>query len=186
VVAAKWPKRSRPPAPLFTPPDIVDRGYSNAGKLDFVSAAVPSFTFDYIITNPPYGERNKLAEKFIEIGLQRITAGKLLALLLPNDFDSAVTRHRFFGGCPPSPARSCSPGALSGSSRRRGNAPDPRKIILGSCGGAGRPRRSREFSTRLNATGRRHERSAERPCVSPKRRNCPNRSGQDQRLSTSA
>jgi hypothetical protein len=80
--------------------DIVDRGYAEfAGELDFVSTAALPFVFDAVITNPPYGERNKLAEKFVEIGLQRIAAGGWLALLLPNDFDSAITRSRFFGNC---------------------------------------------------------------------------------------
>jgi hypothetical protein len=80
--------------------DIVDRGYSEfAGELDFISTAAPSFVFDAVVTNPAYGERNKLAEKFVEIGLQRIADGGLLALLLPNDFDSAKTRARFFADC---------------------------------------------------------------------------------------
>jgi hypothetical protein len=56
--------------------------------------------FDAIITNPPYGKRNRLAEAFIAVGLRRLDPGGLLALLLPADFDSAKTRARYFGDCP--------------------------------------------------------------------------------------
>ena len=80
--------------------DIVDRGYPGFdGELDFLSTTAVPFAFNAIITNPPYGERNKLAEKFIEAGLKRIAGGGWLALLLPNDFDSAVTRRRLFADC---------------------------------------------------------------------------------------
>ena len=82
--------------------DIEDRSYSKfAGKLDFLSVMNGKLPFDYnaIITNPPYGARNKLAEKFVEVGLQRVAAGGLLALLLPNDFDSALTRRHLFADC---------------------------------------------------------------------------------------
>jgi hypothetical protein len=56
--------------------------------------------YDGIITNPPYGERGKLAEAFIESGLARIGGGGFLALLLPADFDHAKSRARFFADCP--------------------------------------------------------------------------------------
>lgn len=56
---------------------------------------------DGIVTNPPYGERGKLAEAFIEAGLRRIAEhGGFLALLLPADFDHAKSRARFFADCP--------------------------------------------------------------------------------------
>lgn len=56
---------------------------------------------DGIVTNPPYGERGKLAEAFIEAGLRRIAEhGGFLALLLPADFDHAKSRARFFAQCP--------------------------------------------------------------------------------------
>jgi hypothetical protein len=82
--------------------DIVDRGCPGFdGELDFVATATsPRVNYDAIITNPAYGKRNKLAEKFIETGLQYIADGGLLALLLPNDFDSAITRRHLFAECP--------------------------------------------------------------------------------------
>jgi hypothetical protein len=79
--------------------DIEDRGYVGLDAvLDFLTADPPA-PFDKIITNPAYGERNRLAEKFVEVGLHHIAGGGLLALLLPNDFDSAVTRRHLFAEC---------------------------------------------------------------------------------------
>jgi hypothetical protein len=81
--------------------DIEDRGYAKLDAvLDFIIDQPPERRFDALITNPPYGLRNKLAVKFIERGLQHIKDEGFLALLLPIDFDSAITRHRFFAGCP--------------------------------------------------------------------------------------
>jgi hypothetical protein len=83
--------------------DIEDRGYSGCdGEFDFLSTrnGKPSFDYGAIITNPAYGERNKLAEKFAEAGLQWIAPSGLLALLLTSDFDSGVTRRRLFADCP--------------------------------------------------------------------------------------
>jgi hypothetical protein len=78
--------------------DIEDRGYG--AMFDFVSTLPnPRHPFDGAVTNPPFGSRGKLAEKFIEVGLQRIGAVGFLALLLPNDFDSAVTRYHLFADC---------------------------------------------------------------------------------------
>jgi hypothetical protein len=68
---------------------------------DFVSADMPKLRrFDWMITNPPGGLRNSLAVKFIECGLARLPPHGGLALLLPMDFDSAVTRRRLFEDCP--------------------------------------------------------------------------------------
>ena len=86
--------------------DIVECGYAGQDEiLDFLAGLepkLPSRFPDGIITNPPFGKRGKLAEAFIEAGLRHIAAGhaRFLALLLPNDFDSAKTRRRFFGDCP--------------------------------------------------------------------------------------
>ena len=56
--------------------DIEDRGYSGFdGVFDFTSMAEPNHKFDTCITNPPYGERGKLAKAFIEAGLRRINIG---------------------------------------------------------------------------------------------------------------
>ena len=75
--------------------DVVDRGYCDE-LLDFTSEQQPKTNF---VTNPPFGSRGKLAELFIASGLRRIPNHGLLALLLPNDFDFAKTRQRFFGDC---------------------------------------------------------------------------------------
>ena len=76
--------------------DVADYGYG--GVRDFLRDEFPE-QFDGTITNPPYGPRGKTAEAFIEAGLQRLGNG-FLALLLPADFDSAVTRRRLFDECP--------------------------------------------------------------------------------------
>ena len=77
--------------------DIEDRGYAGIDAvLDFVAAQIPKKRCDAIITNPPFGPRGKLAERFIRTGL---AACPLMALLLPADFDSAKTRMSLFAGC---------------------------------------------------------------------------------------
>jgi hypothetical protein len=66
---------------------------------DFLTPELPPglHSFDGIVTNPAWGKGNKLAEKFIAAGLARITKyGGFFALLLPADFDSAVTRLHLF------------------------------------------------------------------------------------------
>jgi hypothetical protein len=81
--------------------DIEDRGYTAFdGVFDFLSAEDPPFDFDAIVTNPAWGERNRMAEAFIKIGLRRTADRGSLALLLPIDFDSGITRRKFFGDCP--------------------------------------------------------------------------------------
>jgi hypothetical protein len=81
--------------------DIVARDYPLDETLDFLSARNPRLPrFDLIVTNPAYGLGNRTAMQFIERGLERIAGGGTLALLLPVDFDSGKTRHRFFRDCP--------------------------------------------------------------------------------------
>jgi len=72
--------------------DIAEYGYPVDALFDFTSADVPPQLqdFDAMITNPPGGNGNRLAVKFIEVGLARIPRGGFLALLLPTDFDSAA------------------------------------------------------------------------------------------------
>ena len=81
--------------------DIEDRGYAGFDAvLDFVVGQIPKAKqFDGTITNPPFGNRGKLAERFITTGLQQIADCPFVALLLPVDFDSAKTRMQLFAGC---------------------------------------------------------------------------------------
>jgi hypothetical protein len=56
---------------------------------------------DAIVTNPPYGLQGKLAERFIERALDLMRPGRgVVAMLLKVDFDSGLTRRRFFADCP--------------------------------------------------------------------------------------
>jgi hypothetical protein len=81
--------------------DIQDHGYAGLDAVvDFVDGPHPDIRFNALITNPPFGPRAKLAERFIEVGLQRIADCSFMALLLPTDFDSAKTRRHLFAGCP--------------------------------------------------------------------------------------
>jgi hypothetical protein len=82
--------------------DIEDYGYVGLDAvLDFVAGQHPNTVrFSAIVTNPPFGYRGKLAERFIAVSLQQIAEYGFMALLLPADFDSAKTRTRFFAGCP--------------------------------------------------------------------------------------
>jgi hypothetical protein len=83
--------------------DIHDYGYAGMRhQHDFLqNAGCPGLVhYDGIITNPPYGERSKTAEGFIEFGLARISDYGFLALLLPVDFDSGGTRAKYFRDCP--------------------------------------------------------------------------------------
>lgn len=86
-----------------TATDITDHGFKDmAGVHDFTDMRPPVrlFHFDSIISNPPYGVQGRTGEAFIDHGLDWLSPGGLLALLLPVDFDSAKTRAKFFGDCP--------------------------------------------------------------------------------------
>jgi hypothetical protein len=78
--------------------DIEDRDCGDV--FDFLSKAANPRPCDGVVTNPPYGMRNRLAVSFIEVGLQRVRPSGFLALLLPHDFDCAVTRRHLFADCP--------------------------------------------------------------------------------------
>lgn len=82
--------------------DILDQGFADMAQLfDFVAPASPVLAyFDSIIGNPPYGPQGRLAERFIECGLDRLPPGGVMALLLQADFDSAGGRLRLFRDCP--------------------------------------------------------------------------------------
>jgi hypothetical protein len=86
---------------------IEDRGYTGLDRLiDFTMSTQLEFfkikgdnNFTGIVTNPPLGQRGKLAVAFIQVGLVRMGEDGFLALLLPSDFDSAKARRLLFGKC---------------------------------------------------------------------------------------
>jgi hypothetical protein len=78
--------------------DIEPRGFPLDCLFDFVSNEPVPTEIGNLITNPPLGDKGKLAEAFIEAWLRRQRLG-MLALLLPCDFDSAVTRRKYFADC---------------------------------------------------------------------------------------
>jgi hypothetical protein len=80
--------------------DIHDYGYPLDQLFDFLSNDDPPFTFDDIISNPPYGYRCRLITPIIKAGLRRLGPNGVMALLLPVDCDSAACRAPFFGSCP--------------------------------------------------------------------------------------
>src|SRR5262245_27192736 len=70
--------------------DIVNGYVGQDRVLDFLLGRIPDLPrCDGGVTNPPFGLRGKLAEAFIERGLQLIASGYwgFYALLLPHDFD---------------------------------------------------------------------------------------------------
>ncbi len=83
-------------------------------KLDFVASELPALSFmsyfDALVFNPPYGVGGRLGVQFIERGLQYLRCtpapkdeserSRWMAVLLPVDFDSAVTRTHLFEQCP--------------------------------------------------------------------------------------
>jgi hypothetical protein len=79
--------------------DIVARRYPLHRTLDFTASDAMQFDGDGICTNPPFGPRGALAVRFAELGLERIGADGFLALLLPNDFDSAKSCRHLFADC---------------------------------------------------------------------------------------
>jgi hypothetical protein len=109
--------------------DIVDRRRGQDETLDFLSDREPRFDgFGFIITNPPGGPRNRTAVRFIERGLEYVDRyGVALALLLPSDFDSAVTRRRLFADCPHFAATIVLTRRIVWFERRDGNRPAPKE-----------------------------------------------------------
>jgi hypothetical protein len=66
---------------------------------DFLAPGLPPglIHFDGIITNSAWGVGNRTAVAFVEAGLERIAAlGGFFCLLLPSDFDAAVSRSHLF------------------------------------------------------------------------------------------
>lgn len=67
-------------------------------KCDTLLTPISASRSALIIMNPPYGERGKMAERFIRMALD--SKAGIVAALLPVDFDSAKTRARLFDLCP--------------------------------------------------------------------------------------
>lgn len=57
--------------------------------IDFLEP-LPPMGFDAIITNPPYGAQNRIAEKFLRLALERCSG--FVAMLLTAKFDFGKTR----------------------------------------------------------------------------------------------
>jgi hypothetical protein len=73
-----------------------------SGGVNFLDDKAQAISpYNAIATNPPYGFQGKLAERFIEraLDLTRPSQGAV-AMLLKVDFDSGLTRRRFFADCP--------------------------------------------------------------------------------------
>jgi hypothetical protein len=66
-------------------------------KRDFLAMRRMPLKVDALVTNPPYGKQGKLAEAFIKHALHLKVPH--VAMLLPVDFDSALTRAPLFGEC---------------------------------------------------------------------------------------
>lgn len=76
--------------------DLIDYGFRGAG-VDFRQMTKLPEGFKNIITNPPYGERSKLAVEFVEHSIDLVKeTGGIAALLLRADFDSAESRSHLF------------------------------------------------------------------------------------------
>lgn len=75
--------------------DIVDRGYDGVGIIDFLKSS-EDWQGD-ILTNPPF----KLAEKFVEKGMETLINGKRLYLFLKIQFLEGQKRKELFKKYPP-------------------------------------------------------------------------------------
>jgi hypothetical protein len=89
--------------PAHAPADKLGNALRAAGfkvtstTRDFLAAKAVPRGVDALATNPPYGKQGKLAEAFIRHALDLRVPH--VALLLPVDFDSALTRAPLFGEC---------------------------------------------------------------------------------------
>jgi hypothetical protein len=84
--------------------DVLDAyGYCTIGTdvnldgRDFLHDDYPWPEHD-VVTNPPFGIGGRTAVRFIERALE-VCSGRI-AMLLPVDFDSGITRRHLFGDCP--------------------------------------------------------------------------------------
>lgn len=89
--------------PAHSPADKLGNALRAAGfavtstSRDFLTTKAMPREVDALVTNPPYGKQGKLAEAFIKHALDLNVP--VIALLLPVDFDSALTRAPLFGQC---------------------------------------------------------------------------------------
>lgn len=74
--------------------DMFDRGFGHIRNMNFLEAN--NFSFDNIITNPPYN----LAEEFVHQGLEKVTL-KLALLLRLSFLESAIRFRSIFSTKPP-------------------------------------------------------------------------------------
>ncbi|WP_109150232.1 hypothetical protein [Azospirillum sp. TSO5] len=84
--------------------DIHDHGYDGLDGLHNFLDTPPldaACGIRTIFTNPPFGERGKLAEAFVRHALKlMMPVGGMVAMFLRVDFDSARTRSDLFERCP--------------------------------------------------------------------------------------
>jgi hypothetical protein len=66
---------------------------------DFLTKKKRPVRAEALVTNPPYGKQGKLAEAFIRHAVFDLKV-PFVCLLLPVDFDSALTRGPLFADCP--------------------------------------------------------------------------------------
>lgn len=80
----------------------IDPGHPSVVQQDFLKdTPPPSFCFNGIITNPPYGLQGRMAEAFIRRALALVRRREgFVAMLLRVDFDSGKTRRDMFADCP--------------------------------------------------------------------------------------
>ena len=108
--------------------DIHDYGYPLHEQLDFLSRRDPKIDdFAGMVSNPPFGVRGRLAERFIEARLRRLKYCRFLALLLPVDFNSAITRGRLFGDFPHYRAKITLRGRIAWFKRNDGTREEPKE-----------------------------------------------------------
>jgi hypothetical protein len=108
--------------------DIEQRGFPLDCLHDFVNGERAPTSIRDIVTNPPFGDRGKLAEAFIVAGLRHIGDRGVLALLLPCDFDSGVTRRKYFVDCELFAAKLViTPGRIVWFKRTDGERPAPQE-----------------------------------------------------------
>jgi hypothetical protein len=66
------------------------------GHRDFLQYGRDGYQIKGIVTNPPYGQGGRTAQRFIETALREIPPDGVVAMLLKVDFDSGITRSRLF------------------------------------------------------------------------------------------